>query len=660
MKKLLLACLLISLGLTSYSQISMKDISGVQMMSEINPNNTNTPSAFMGDDPLWYEDFSDYNTPNVTTEDLAGYGDWKWSDQKPEGMWTENTEIINSMTPENGFMMMEADFYNSCGQNDIECVDEAPNDGINDIIGENPINAHFTIGPIDLSSAQSNNLALQFYSDYRICCYQPGSGNNDLNIYISTDGGTTFTDLDFVGGDTYETNVQKEEFVQIPISDFNANVNDVYFRFEWLGTHYYWMIDDMQVTERPAYDLEIQSSWLCQTNLENASGYDPSDLVEYYSIPQSQVPDQVTIGATAYNYGYEDDVNVDIIGTIYNQNIEAVNSNSVTIEADSTRFIETDYFDISMLNVGTYLFTSSVLSSGNESDTDDNAISREFRISEKEYAIDGLYDSRDYLGTGWPFGEDTWDGMMLCNYFDIKESTTLSNITVELDTSYHPTGAGVFQTQAGGEVIAYLLDTTGLYDYLSGTEETLDPYMGGIVWESDFLMLEQEQVDDALMVIDVPDIQLNPNGYYVAIEVYSNGLETPILIFDDTSVLQPAAASMFFDPVDGTWYTNPNGVSIRLGLDGFEDPVHVIENQIFEITCFPNPTTNYIEITSTQLLEEMVSVKIYNILGETVEKKSYLNFGNKQKVDIKHLSAGSYVLEVENKNQINQHKFIVQ
>ena len=262
--------LLIFISSMSFSQINMKDITAVPMANLLNMPEPITPSASSINDPLWYEDFSNSSIPNVVTEDLGGFGDWRWSDIEPAGMWSMNTQVINSESASNGFMMMEADYFNSCPQNNIECID-ADNNGINDVIGENAINAHFTIGPIDLSSAESNNLALQFYSDYRVCCYAAGSGNNDMNVYISTDGGNIFTDINFIGGDTYETNVQNEEFVQIPLSDFNANVNDVYFRFEWLGTHYYWMIDDMQVTQRPAYDLEIQSSWLCESNVENAS-----------------------------------------------------------------------------------------------------------------------------------------------------------------------------------------------------------------------------------------------------------------------------------------------------------------------------------------------------------------------------------------------------
>ena len=61
----------------------------------------------------------------------------------------------------------------------------------------------------------------------------------------------------------------------------------------------FWMIDDLSVIQRPAYDLKMQSSWLVMENPE---------YIEYYSIPESQMPDQMLIGAEIYNYGYNDEV----------------------------------------------------------------------------------------------------------------------------------------------------------------------------------------------------------------------------------------------------------------------------------------------------------------------------------------------------------------
>ena len=140
--------LIIILVISTYcsSQINTKIIEHFPMTNHVEILDINGPSALGGDDVIWSEDYNDNTTPNVITQDLGGYGDWKWSNQSPGGQWSENTGIIESETPENGFMLMEADFYNTGPQNGI------PEDGT---VGENPINANFTIGPIDLSASET-------------------------------------------------------------------------------------------------------------------------------------------------------------------------------------------------------------------------------------------------------------------------------------------------------------------------------------------------------------------------------------------------------------------------------------------------------------------------------------------------------------------------
>ena len=123
MKKQLLIIITTIVGLQLYSQVEMKNIENVPMSSPNIINDISNPSAMGGDDVLWSEDFSDSTTPNITTADIAGYGDWHWGDESPGGMWSENAGIIDSETADNGFMIMEADFYNSHPQNDI-IIDE--------------------------------------------------------------------------------------------------------------------------------------------------------------------------------------------------------------------------------------------------------------------------------------------------------------------------------------------------------------------------------------------------------------------------------------------------------------------------------------------------------------------------------------------------------
>ena len=107
------------------------------------------------------------------------------------------------------------------------------------------------------------------------------------------------------------------------------------------------------------------------------------------------------------------------------------------LESDSTGLIETEYFDVSMLTTGTYSFTAEITSSGDDPTPEDNTLTREFEVSEHIYAIDGLYTSSEWMGTGWPGGDDTADGVRYANFFDIKEAASLTTITVDL--KYHRT-----------------------------------------------------------------------------------------------------------------------------------------------------------------------------------------------------------------------------
>ena len=644
MKKHILIIAVLAITMQSFSQINTKNIENVPMANPVVIIDITGPSAMGGDETLWSEDFADETTPNITTEDIAGYGDWRWSNESPGGMWSENAGVIQSLTADNGFMIMEADFYNTGPQNGL------PEDG--QTVGENPINATFTIGPIDLTNSETSELVLQFYSNYRICCYYSPSDANDLNVYMSTDGGLNFNDLNYIEGETYEVNVEKETFSQIPLGNYltldslgSLNADNVYFKFEWVGTHYFWMIDDLSVIQRPAYDLKMQSAWLTMENPAN---------IEYYSIPETQMPDEMLIGAEVYNYGYNDETNITLNGSIESTSYGSYIEYEL-VESDSTGYIETDYFDVSMLTAGTYDFTAEIISSGDEATPEDNTLTREFVISENVYAIDGLYEMEEWMGTGWPGGDDTSDGVRYANYFDFKENSTLSSIAIILDTDEHPTSLGTFQTESGGEIIAYVCDTTGIFNPLV---ETLDPEFGGAIWTSDFYLVSDSDVANGMVVIDVPELELNPNAYYIVVEFYSNGLESDILIKDDTSVPQPWWASLIFYPNDQTWYSNPNAASIRLGLDGFENAVS--EEELDGIQCFPNPATNYIEITSNELLKGKSEVRLFNILGELVKNYELTSLNETFKLDIQNVNRGSYILELENNKKFSRHKIVIE
>ena len=634
MKKTLLLITLLVFSL-SFSQVNNKNI---QTWTESNNTIiTNTNNSQLGGDEftVWENDFSDQTLPNISIENVGGYGDWIWSTESTQGQWGANAGLIESPTVDNGFMLIDADWFNTY-----------PNNGVEDgAVGENAINSSFTIGPIDLSSSETSALVLQFYSYYRICCFAAGNGANDMNVYISTDNGVTFEDLNYIEGDIYETNVGTQTLSQIPLGAYTPNVENVYFKFEWIGTHYFWMIDDMSIIQQPAYDLKMLSAWLTME--------DPANI-EYYAIPESQMPNEMLFGAEIYNYGYNDETNVLLSGAIDGTALSTSTTYEL-VESDSTRLIETDFFDISSLTEGTYSFTNTVESGGDDVLIEDNTLSREFMITENEYKLDGLYDTFDYLGTGWPFGEDNADGVRFANYFDIKETATLTSARIGLYLNSFDTSLGTFETTSGGEVIFYLCDTTGILD---PAVESLDMNLGGVIWESDYIMIQEWMVDEGFVSVEIPEIELNPNAYFLVAELYSNGLNNDIIIYDDTSVPQPWFASMYWSPGDETWYSNGNALAIHMGINGLNYANINEENSLRGIELYPNPTNDLINISSAELLNGKTIISIYNILGEIIKTWDFNNFGVYKSISIDNLDTGNYILEISNNEKLYIEKIV--
>ena len=170
------------------------------------------------------------------------------------------------------------------------------------------------------------------------------------------------------------------------------------------------------------------------------------------------------------------------------------------------------------------------------------------------------------------------------------------------------------------------------------------------------MLVSQENVDNGNIVIEVPELYLDVNAYYVVIEMYSNGLSNDILINDDTSVAQPWFASLVFYPNDQTWYSNPNAASIKIGLN---ENINLTENNLNGIHFFPNPANNFIEISSDKLLDDDCLVSIYNMLGEVILQQKYDNFDKKQTIDINHLVTGLYVISYKIKLKTQQ-KLIIE
>jgi hypothetical protein len=93
-----------------------------------------------------------------------------------------------------------------------------------------------------------------------------------------------------------------------------------------------------------------------------------------------------------------------------------------------------------------------------------------------------------------------------------------------------------------------------------------------------------------------------------------------------------------------------------------------VKNGIFGKNSFnisPNPASDYININTNQLDEQVSSIEIYNILGEQVNGIPKQVFGNENtpegeaKLDVSGLAPGMYYIALRTKKEVHYERFVV-
>ncbi|WP_366186659.1 T9SS type A sorting domain-containing protein [Flavobacterium ovatum] len=122
---------------------------------------------------------------------------------------------------------------------------------------------------------------------------------------------------------------------------------------------------------------------------------------------------------------------------------------------------------------------------------------------------------------------------------------------------------------------------------------------------------------------------------------FSKALISEILVFrsnDATGVVVSPNNNFAFDNA----YASANMVT--LGIN---------EKNTLTASIFPNPATNVLNINS---LETIKSIKIYNLLGQTVLAKSSKN--SMENIDVSSLNNGTYIINIESEEKKYTTKFI--
>lgn len=204
----------------------------------------------------------------------------------PSYFGTQTTVV--SETAANGFMMLDADAFNS-----LKLTPEDPPAGT-----DNPIEAFLVSPSIDMTGA--TNGAIKWTQKYRMCCF-----NYALYVDMSFDGGANWTEAwireDATGNQVYETTTIHNV---TDLINGASDLSDVKIRFRWpynapdpgngaTNSHYYWMIDDVSIMVLPDNDLVLgdaaYNNWLAlhsEWEADPSIDYDYVKGFEYYRTPK--------------------------------------------------------------------------------------------------------------------------------------------------------------------------------------------------------------------------------------------------------------------------------------------------------------------------------------------------------------------------------------
>jgi hypothetical protein len=160
---------------------------------------------------------------------------------------------------------------------------------------------------------------ISFNQQYRLL--GPNSNFNfqtSINVLISTDG-NTWTPVYSQSGNTQSSNVIN---TAVNISSFISGVNSVQVKFQFRGSYFWWVIDDICLFRPNANDIDIsETSFLPPPSVFTS----PNHISEYTQYPLS-MPPLLRYKAKATNNGFNSQNNIKLRGIVKRDSVQVSNT----------------------------------------------------------------------------------------------------------------------------------------------------------------------------------------------------------------------------------------------------------------------------------------------------------------------------------------------
>jgi Secretion system C-terminal sorting domain len=516
-------------------------------------------------DTIWYEDFDStrwsqyglgegpegWEFKDLTENDFL----WAWSKDGPRGRYTSlngGDTIKDGLEPNNAIPMLLNENGASCNNGFMQFEMDWFNTGEDGQLDENySAMDSYVQTTVDITHGQ--NLMISYYQLYRWCC----SGANQLSLFVATDYDPNYPETThWVEFDSRGLLASSSDLTYIPdiyisfdISEIANGCDELTLRWHVIGaSHYYWIIDDVFITEAPANDLVLTRAWWDYGHppyTGPGADYDYDWSGGYTKIPIALRQDFVSFRAAVINLGYETQNDVKLNVAIFKDDEEIFNETSAGVilekEGRDTLSLMTNF---TPPGIGEYMISSTVISENLEEKPIDNSMNYEFDVTENDYSrvYEAPFPSRVMTGA-WVSGGNPGDALIvryeIYEYSEINDISTFfwnNNDSEQIDDIE----AGNFSMIGRLYKLDEETDELPITPIIS-TERRIMSMADTMSW------ITMDFIEDGEAEF------LTPGIYYAGIETYTSGVDIDFEIAEDKRIQQPTdnALAIFSGDIGG-------------------------------------------------------------------------------------------------------------
>jgi len=652
MKKTLLLIFLCGIIIATYGQVVNK-----QQLSSNKAKILQYEHQLKGDGQIfYYEDFDWGNPDDVkgwtlpdgweqldftgtdTTESIGFDFIW-WAPDSIVALWTEEPPF-QSTTSENGYLWCSPDWYNT--QNGGTAL---------------YLNSAMQFAPVDCSEHST----VIYRMEHNFMNY---SGGWTTQIEVSNDQGVHWAFYDCSEGCGHkerplDANAGEAVIFEANISDVAGGMDDVWIRIHWIDNElYYWVIDDVTLSESWDNDLQIRHKSLEYDIL----GTEDINESIYFMIPKTQLGGGgfTNFEAGVRNFGEFDQTGVKLDVEIVKNNLQVFHAQSdpTTMDANGDPDTLHVYEKYSPEDFGHYGIKMKQVSDAEENNPDDNLYVREFHVTDSVYSrSDDTWEFN--FSTGHERYGSLTEGWVDYAIFPIREEVEANSL------SFYLTG--------GDETIDYRFV---IFD--PNVEEGEFPYE---LLVTEFMTIDSSDYFTWITMEFEKDGEsefLQPGmEYYAGVQYWYDtqiryGVDSAkarrnrnLRIGSDRELINKDAVSGYTTNLENFYNYGQHNFMIRLNVNNHDNIIDGIPSNGALNSLeqnYPNPFTGKTEIDYNLASGSDVDLEVCDITGRTV---MHINEGykpggqHKISLNAENLGAGVYYYTLKTKNFSNTKKMVI-